>query len=115
MSAGVGPLDDQKIRGALIMAVPHFEDNAGGFFGRNDGSDLCIGPFYIFRHIHRKAGAGDDHIGARLCRRLYIVRIIPGGCHDIIADQSVAGAVCFCGNFFCLFQFADHGSEIRFF
>ena len=98
MSACVSSFNDYKVCSALISTIPHFQDDTCCFFRRDDRCDLGVSTCHIFRQIYRQTGTGDDHIGAGVGSRFYVIRIILRGNHDIISDKSLAFAVCTGGN-----------------
>ena len=115
MPAGVRTLDDEKIRGPAVMPVPHLQDDACGLFRGDDGRDQGICSFHVFWQVHRKAGAGDDDVRTGGSGCPHIVAVIPGGDHDIKAQQPLAAAVGAGGNGSCLLKFQGHGAQVGLF
>ncbi len=114
MTSCMGTFNHEKIGGAVIMPVPHFQNDTGGFFRRDNGSDLRVGSFHICRKIHRKPGTGNDHVGTGLCRGACIRFIISGGNHDVVAKKSRAAAVRSLCQHSRLLKFRNHGAQVRF-
>ena len=115
MSAGMSAFDYKEISCAVIMAVPHLQNNAGSLFRGYDGGDFGIGSLYICGQIYRETGAGNDNICAGFGCCACIVAIISRGDHDIVTEKSVTGAVHPSGYFFCFLKFKDHGTQVCFF
>lgn len=96
MSAGFRAFDNDHVGGAVVVAFPQFQDDAGGFRGADDRGDLGVGAFYAGGKVGGESGTGEDDVCAVFGSAAGIVFIVMAFGHDVHADDAL---LCFFSGF----------------
>lgn len=91
MAAGFRAFDDDHVGGAVMVAFPQFQDDAGCFRGADDRGDLGVCAFYAGGEVGRKSRAGKDDVCTVFSGAAGIVFIVMAFGHDVHADDAGLG------------------------